>query len=110
MPNTGVTGITLARQVWMKSRLSVKTSFAMRVLARQHGSDWDLLGKAGLGEVSLVLCAIRFQHADAQTTLLQDILRDEGLGRVKRGSGWDLLGKAGLDELFRIHLPTRHPS
>ena len=51
MSNTGVTGIFLARQVWMKFNLS----------SVQH-----------------VL-----QHVDAQTTLLQDILRDEGLGHVK---------------------------
>ena len=64
MLNTGVTGIFLARQVWMKFQLSFVQHF--------------------------------LQHMDAQTTLLQDILRDEGLGHVKNGSDWDLLGKAGL--------------
>ena len=34
-----------------------------------------------------------------QTTLLQDILRDEGLGHAKHGRDWDHLGRAGLDGL-----------
>ena len=45
-----------------------------------------IFGKAGLDEFHLSSVQRTLQHVDAQTTVLQDLLHDGGLGHVKHGS------------------------
>ena len=54
-----------------------------------HGSDWDLLGQAGLDELPLVLRATRSSARGCPDHLPWRHPCYEGLGHVKHGIAWD---------------------
>ena len=70
---------------------SFKTSFMMGVLGMSNpGVTGIFFARQDWMKFHLSSAQHVHQHVDAQTTLLEDILRDGGLGPVKHGSDWDL--------------------
>ena len=107
----------------MLSNLTTLNDLRDEGLGQVKPGDWISLARQGWMKFHLPSVQHVLQHVEAQTTLLEDILRDEGLGHVKHWSDRDLLSQAGLDEVPLVlrttrssargcpdHLPSRHPS